>query len=71
MTAFEELGFVEGGKEVATEQGEMCTPFLKDYAKANAVKMLAVRATTFHRAQPYYAAESCVWSGRLLCRIVM
>eukprot|EP00904_Undaria_pinnatifida_P008352 jgi/Undpi1/4647/HiC_scaffold_18.g08001.m1 len=42
VTAFEELGFVEGGKEVATEQGEMCTPFLKDYAKANAVKMLAV-----------------------------
>lgn len=44
VTSFKELGLVEGAQEVATEQGEMCTPFLKDYAAANAVKMLAVRS---------------------------
>lgn len=42
MTSFQEFGLVEGAKVVAYEQGAVCTPFLADYAKANAIKILAV-----------------------------
>lgn len=43
VTSFQAHGLVEGAKVVAREQGAVCTPFLKDYAKANAIKILAVR----------------------------
>lgn len=43
VTSFQEYGLVEGAKVVAREQGAVCSPFLKDYAKANAIKILAVR----------------------------
>lgn len=42
VTAFKENGLVAGAKEVTSEQGAICAPFLKDYAKANAIKILAV-----------------------------
>lgn len=43
VTSLQENGLVNGARQVATEQGAICTPFLKDYAKANAFKILAVR----------------------------
>lgn len=43
VTSFQEHGLVDGAKVVAREQGEVCAPFLRDYAKANAIKFLAVR----------------------------
>lgn len=43
MATFQEYGLVEGAKVVANEQGAVCAPFLRDYAKANAIKVLAVR----------------------------
>ncbi|CBJ32340.1 conserved unknown protein [Ectocarpus siliculosus] len=42
VTSFQEHGLVDGAKVVAREQGEVCAPFLRDYAKANAIKILAV-----------------------------
>ncbi|CAM9791928.1 unnamed protein product, partial [Ectocarpus fasciculatus] len=42
VTSFQEHGLVDGAKVVAREQGEICAPFLRDYAKANAIKILAV-----------------------------
>lgn len=43
VTSFREHGLVDGAKMVAREQGAVCAPFLRDYAKANAIKILAVR----------------------------
>lgn len=42
VTSFQEHGLVKGAQEVANEQGAICTPFLRDYAQANALKILAV-----------------------------
>lgn len=42
VSTFQEHG-LSGAKIVADEQGEICAPFLKDYATANAIKILAVR----------------------------
>ncbi|CAM9493483.1 unnamed protein product [Ectocarpus sp. 4 AP-2014] len=42
VSSFQEHGLVDGAKVVAREQGEVCAPFLRDYAKANAIKILAV-----------------------------
>lgn len=47
VTSFQENGLVEGAKVVAREQGAICAPFLRDYAKANAIKVLAVRQRVF------------------------
>lgn len=42
VSSFQEHG-LKGPRIVADEQGKICAPFLKDYATANAIKILAVR----------------------------
>eukprot|EP00752_Nemacystus_decipiens_P003601 g3320.t1 len=42
VSSLQERGFWNGAKMVAREQGAVCAPFLRDYAKANAIKTLAV-----------------------------
>eukprot|EP00903_Cladosiphon_okamuranus_P011141 g10515.t1 len=42
VTSLEEHGILNGAKKVASEQGAVCAPFLRDYAKANVLKILAV-----------------------------
>lgn len=44
VTSIEDHGIVKGAKVVASEQGAICSPFLKDYATANAIKIFAVKA---------------------------
>lgn len=43
VTGLQENGIWNGAKKVASEQGAVCAPFLRDYATANAIKILAVR----------------------------
>lgn len=47
ITSLQEHGILNGAKKVASEQGAVCAPFLTDYAKANALKILAVRRRVF------------------------
>ncbi|CAM9337762.1 unnamed protein product, partial [Discosporangium mesarthrocarpum] len=44
IAAIAGLGFLAGTREVVEAQGEICTPFITDYIKANAIKILAVVA---------------------------
>lgn len=67
VSSFKEHGLVEGSKRVAREQGAICTPFLKDYAKANAIKILAVSRTSCTHATLDYLRGSTRGYWRWTC----
>lgn len=54
VTSIKDNGLIDGIKEVASEQGDVCASFLKGYAKANAVKTLAVSGGRFFLYALFY-----------------